>query len=71
MLLPNAPGCRKLLNFLQRQPAIWHVDRVMQSAFVEKGQGIVYHAIPALFGWVESASDVEGGPGWVRPANHV
>jgi len=68
MLLPNGEGCRRLLVFLRSRPQIWHVDRVMQSAYVAEGGGTVLHAIPSLYGWIESVSDVEGAPGWVRPA---
>ena len=71
MLLPNAAGCRKLLSFLKTRSTVYHIDRVMQSEFAEarEAQAIVYHAIPSLYGWIESASDVAGAEGWVRPAS--
>lgn len=69
-VLPTSAGCRKLLSFLRARPSIWHVDRAMQSEFVEAAGGVVYHAIPSLFGWLESESDIEG-TGWVRPAHRV
>lgn len=61
MLLPNAVGCRKLHAFLRSRPSINHVDRAMQVEFVAEAGGTVYHAIPPLYGWVESASDIVGG----------
>ena len=69
-VIPTAAGCKKLLSFLRARPSIWHVDRAMQSEFVEAAGGVVFHAIPSLFGWLESESDIEGA-GWVRPAHQV
>lgn len=72
MLLPSAAGAARLRAFLTSRNHIYHVDRVMQRHFVEEAAGVVYHAIPSLYGWIESPSDVEGGQAaWVRPAHRV
>lgn len=73
MLLPHAAGCRKLLSFLTSRRYMYHIDRLIQCEFVESAEsrGVVYHAVPSFYGWIESVSDVEGAEGWVRPASHA